>query len=59
MHPIEREVKSMNIIVLKIGGSILAKLPDTFYKMLVELKKYQVFVNQLSFMVVGQKLIKH
>ncbi|RDW19831.1 acetylglutamate kinase [Oceanobacillus chungangensis] len=29
----------MNIIVLKIGGSILAKLPESFYKILVEIKE--------------------
>ncbi|RDW18134.1 acetylglutamate kinase [Oceanobacillus arenosus] len=29
----------MNVIILKIGGSILAKLPSTFYEMLAELKR--------------------
>ncbi|OZU87847.1 acetylglutamate kinase [Virgibacillus indicus] len=29
----------MNAVILKIGGSILAKLPDSFYEMVVQLKK--------------------
>ncbi|AXI08648.1 acetylglutamate kinase [Oceanobacillus sp. 143] len=29
----------MNVIVLKLGGSIMAKLPESFYKILVELKR--------------------
>ncbi|MBP1970129.1 acetylglutamate kinase [Virgibacillus natechei] len=29
----------MNCIVLKMGGSILEKLPDSFYEMIVDLKK--------------------
>ncbi|WP_337019581.1 acetylglutamate kinase [Oceanobacillus massiliensis] len=29
----------MNSIVLKIGGSILARLPDSFYRMVVNIKK--------------------
>ncbi|WP_067724902.1 acetylglutamate kinase [Oceanobacillus damuensis] len=32
----------MNIIVLKMGGSVLAKLPDSFYKMVVDLKKQKI-----------------
>ncbi|WP_449354146.1 acetylglutamate kinase [Virgibacillus natechei] len=35
---IEREVIVMHAMVLKIGGSILEKLPDSFYEMIVELK---------------------
>ncbi|WP_249870590.1 acetylglutamate kinase [Oceanobacillus saliphilus] len=32
----------MNIIVLKMGGSVLAELPDSFYKMVVNLKKQNI-----------------
>lgn len=32
----------MNIVVLKIGGSILAKLPQSFYEMIVHLKKENI-----------------
>ncbi|MEC5423773.1 acetylglutamate kinase [Virgibacillus sp. C22-A2] len=32
----------MNVLVLKIGGSVLAKLPDSFYKMVVELKHSRI-----------------
>ena len=39
MLPIEREVNEMDIFVLKIGGSILQKLPTDFYDVIVKLKK--------------------
>ncbi|MFC4024590.1 acetylglutamate kinase [Oceanobacillus longus] len=32
----------MNIVVLKMGGSVLAKLPDSFYKMVVYLKEQNI-----------------
>ena len=33
------EVNGMNLVILKIGGSVLEKLPETFYEMIVKLKK--------------------
>lgn len=39
MLPTEREVNQMEVIVLKVGGSILQKLPKAFYEMVVKIKK--------------------
>lgn len=35
----EREVNEMNVMILKVGGSVLAKLPESFYETVVQLKK--------------------
>ncbi|MCG1029730.1 acetylglutamate kinase [Virgibacillus halodenitrificans] len=39
MHPIGREVRELSNIVFKLGGSIIAELPNSFYDMLVHLKR--------------------
>lgn len=39
MLPIEREVNQLEIVVLKVGGSILQKLPKAFYETVVKIKK--------------------
>ena len=38
MLPIGREVSDMEMAVIKIGGSVLNKLPKAFYEMIVQLK---------------------
>lgn len=39
MLPIEREVEGMEYVVLKVGGSILEKLPKAFFDTIVNLQK--------------------
>lgn len=42
MLPTVREVKQMGIVVLKMGGSVLERLPDGFYETIIDLKKSKI-----------------